>query len=474
MIDFKKEGKTKEEIFLAAFGVSLIVFSTLSLNLYEKRHTNNPDIILIVLESTRADHLSCYGYSRNTSPNICSLAKDGVLFENAYSQDTYTSNVLPVLFTSKPPSAVKTRISKSREPRGHVTLSEEHLTIADYLKGRGYTTIQKGIPGWLDQCNLDQGFQSELKPGAWTYRSSSNDFSSIRKGKKILNESLKENKTFFFRFFKGLAHDPYLPSSEYEGIWENISSEKKETLKEDPSPLNESFLQEKELNKDDIIALYNEEILQADDEIGMILSQLKKAGIYKDSLIIVTSDHGELFKKQGINNKTVWGHACLPYENSIHIPLIIKFPDNQWAGKTVKQPLRHIDIVPTIYDILELEDSQTLPFRSVQTYGKSLIPAIKGKNLNLTIFAESFGRWTLKKGNYYYFLLNTKEACEGNIARDVLLKNSSVTENPTLASRFKSEICKIYSEGLKMRIESERVNYTESMKEELRKLGYLG
>lgn len=140
---------------------------------------DKPNIVLITLESTRADHLPCYGYHRNTTPNICDLAEDGVLFENAYSQGTWTYISIPVLLTGLPANSVGFSNLKH-------SLSEEVDTLPEVLSNHGYSTIiNAGRRGTLAQVKL----------------SVSQDLKKIR---------VRKNRSFLWKHF-GPAHWPYTP-----------------------------------------------------------------------------------------------------------------------------------------------------------------------------------------------------------------------------------------------------------------------
>ena len=326
----------KEKILL--FVILLLCFYLLYilLKFTQTEKEKKYNVILITIESLRADHLPCYGYKRDTAPNICSLAEGGVLFENAYSQGSHMRMSIPSLLTSLPPSSVGLE-------NWTFSIPDNIETFPEILKRENYMTITN-----QKKSNFQKGFT------------------------KIINISdfeFPKNKFLVWFSFEENPHFPYAPTQEYR-IWDNVSLN--QTQLSLPNTQKELL---KKINVQDLIDLYDEEILEVDYEIKNFILKLKTENIYNNSMIIITADHGEAFGEHGH-----FGYGGQPFEELIHIPLIIKFPENGYADKRVGQPVRLIDIGPTIYDVLNLKETPEI-------FGTSLISAIKDKDLNLIIFS---------------------------------------------------------------------------------------
>ncbi|MFB6088965.1 MAG: sulfatase [Candidatus Aenigmatarchaeota archaeon] len=434
---------------------SIIILSTLiifSFGYYKNSYSESGKgpVIIILIESLRADHLPCYGYHRNTTLNICNLADDGVLFENAYSQGTWTAMSVPYLLTSSLGSGVD-NWTKS--------LAENYITLAERLKKEGYDTIGAGKVSDL-YVNTDQGL-NEVNP-QWILESRNEKSPWFRRW-EINGSRIKEND--FLYYFVSEPHGPFIPPNEFRGIYENISKNLTE-LDWEPTAANLGNPSHKKMmdtNKEELISLYDEELLYVDQNVDNILDGLKERGLYQKSTIVVTGDHGVRLGERG-----GWLHMGPPDEEVIHVPLIIKFPKNKFAGTRVNQLVRHMDIVPTIYDILGINED---------TYGQSLVPAINGKKLDINVFsAEKINKnWMIKNKNYKLTIGNPRNFCAS-------LKSGEKTSNYNLTRytkekkevySIKKQFCEIYSEDSKRRDNNVKNIPKEELKKRLKEIGYI-
>jgi len=364
-----------------------------------------PNVILIVMDAVRADHLSCYGYHRKTSPNIDKLAKQGVLFENAFSAAEWSYPSHASIFTGKYPSYHKT-LGKD------VVLHKENMTIAEILKSKGYQTI--GITGniLLSPTNgFNQGFQKLIVLDA-PYRSfkfftqSPKDFirtliygpdwytyRNVEMIEKILNKYSGKEPFFLFTNLYN-CHAPYDPprpfkkrfcSSLHEPtlyIMEYLSKkiightgEKLPGCGLDVRKLNRiasddgqySFMA-KELNVSEeeweiVKSWYDGGISYLDHRVGEFIDFLRDKGIFDNTLLIITSDHGENFGEHGLAS-----HQFCLYDSLLHVPLIMINPNVIPEGERVSNLVSTIDIFPTILDILNIEEYRN------DVQGESLSP----------------------------------------------------------------------------------------------------
>ena len=345
------------------------------------------NVLLIECCTLRADHMSCYGYGRDTTPFLSSLAQEGSLFTNTFSQSTWTAASNASLFTSLYPVAFRSK-------KSHIRINEEINTLAEVLKRNGYTTCAvSSNANVFRKGGFAQGFDSfyELwKKGDSIYKSIKNPeiflYPTAQDVNSVAKHWLKNNyREKFFLFV--LYIDPHFPylipegsaikyDKDYNGPIVSSIPQIAETLKSAKSSgklvdewlyFCNSFWKRFRDNQEDrnhIIALYDSKISYLDKHAGQLIATLEELGIKDDTLIIFTSDHGEsLFERE------MRGHHGLPYDEQIHIPLLISYPNRLPVNKIINSQVQLIDIMPTILDILDLSTDFKLQ-------GKSLLPYI--------------------------------------------------------------------------------------------------
>jgi len=354
--------------------------------------TEAPNIILITIDALRYDHLGCYGYHRDTSPNIDALAASGVKFLQAISNGGNTPQAFPAILASALPLSQESWIRP---------LSRSNVMLAEVLKEAGYQTAAFHSNPFLSQfCGYNRGFDTfedtlrdvsprgiRLRLRQW--KSPDTLVGRIRikvgrilgpvihrvVGKAIINASEMTAKATFWleanqgKFFLWLhymdVHAPYLPPSKYVRYFSDQPASRREmhTLryktKSKPGQLSPSEVET-------LICLYDAEVRYADEAIGVLL---RKLGNYSsNTVIIVTADHGEEFGEHGN-----FGHQSV-YEGTLRVPLIITGPGIN-GGISVRQQVGLIDLAPTILNIAGLDSPRSF-------HGKSLLPLIEGKEGN--------------------------------------------------------------------------------------------
>src|SRR3990172_3649507 len=330
-----------------------------------------PNILLFTIDACRPDHFGCYGYNRNTTPNIDKIASEGVLFTHAFSQSAWTTPGMISIFTSLYPPTHGVD-AKDR------TLEDDVLTLTKVLKKNGYAAPV--LPKFVDIPNYwHLGFEVVDKKQF-----------QAEEGEDLLKllEAYKDQRFFIWYHYHGL-HLPYNPQNPYdkifqEDIFSGISADteavsvvkKKSVIKNNSVNFNST-------DRKVIIALYDGQVRQLDDYIGQLTGKMKEWDILDNTVIIVTSDHGEeLFEHGFIGHASTSLNAKL-YDEIIHIPLIIWWPKkikHRVAGELVQQ----IDIMPTILDMLGIPPSEGLQ-------GYSLLSSIEGKaeNNSRPVFCET-------------------------------------------------------------------------------------
>jgi arylsulfatase len=309
---------------------------------YRSRGSN---VILIVLDTLRADHLGSYGYAVNTSPNIDHFAREeAVLFETVIAQAPSTLPSHASIFTSMLPSHHGASYARRSG------LAQEFVTMAEILKAAGYRTVSYNDGGQIAASwGIGQGFEQYVTiPGPHAEQ-------KLGRNVEHATRWLADNSdTPFFLFLQTYEiHHPYAAESRF---FEAIGHRNRGTL---PEQISEAVLKEinsdlKNLSPEDrehIIAAYDAQIRSADEAFAGLLDELRRLGLYEDSLIILTSDHGE-----ELGERLLMGwHSHALFEEQLLVPLVVKFPHGRFAGRRIRAQVRSIDILPTLLEILGLD-----------------------------------------------------------------------------------------------------------------------
>jgi arylsulfatase A-like enzyme len=355
------------------------------------RPVQNPNIILIVADALRPDHMGCYGYGRETTPHLDALAAESVLFEKAYCQMPLTPSSIFSIFSGLHPEAHGLIFAGEDDGSLFARPATGISLLPEVLENRGYCCLAITSTAWLDpELGFGRGFRKYINH--WrglTFAPRINR--DLKQALAILPETRCER---FFAFLH--YYDPHSASDDqgnrlpYYAPEEYIARFGVDTAavtarmaeaglgssrflawlyeQEDGGPTPEEI--------SGIRDLYDASIAAFDTEMGRLFESLKAAGIYEDALIIFTADHGQEFMEHGefIHNQV--------YEETIRVPLIIRFPRGRTGGRRRAGPVKLLDIFPTVIDYLGLEPPGYLQ-------GESMLPLISGKaSLPRYIFAR--------------------------------------------------------------------------------------
>jgi arylsulfatase A-like enzyme len=329
------------------------------------------NVLLISIDTLRADHLHVYGYNRDTSPNIDRLAKDSVLFEQNVNTGGGTLSVHASMFTSLPPTVHGVWADNGR------ALETERVTLAEQLRGAGYHT--RGYTGGGYVCaslGLSQGF----------------DFFYDRGGNFAVElpmlyqwlDTYESGKFFLFLHtydvHSGFDKLPY----DHGGFWNRRYTESYHGGFDGcrgglcASTLLATLIQEAQAGKrpppaaafsrDDIdymAGLYDGGIAYTDSQLGYLFDRLKAQGLWDKTLIVLTADHGEELAEHGRFLHTQ------NYEETARVPLIIRFPHGAYGGRRISELVSTLEVMPTILDVLGIPGNPEIE-------GQSVMPLITG------------------------------------------------------------------------------------------------
>ena len=304
-----------------------------------------PNIVLIGVDTLRRDHLGCYGYELNTSPNIDRLARSGVLCENPVSQCPWTLPSFASVMTSLYPTQHGAGIHMNR-------MRTSFPTLAGLLLERGYATgAVVNVSVLSPEFGVDRGFQhyDASAPGV------------RRVADEVTRDALEwidsvDDRPFFISVHYFDPHLSYAPPAPYDTIFDpdyvggiGRAFERDTFLRMKPALFGQQT-DETRADWDHIRALYDGEIAFTDEAVGALLKGLEKRGLRDNTLIVLLSDHGEeFFEHEG------FGHGHTLYREVIDVPLIFSFADRLPAGVRVGRQVRLVDVLPTVLDLIGLD-----------------------------------------------------------------------------------------------------------------------
>ena len=297
--------------------------------------TRDWNVLLITVDTLRADHLSCYGYERATSPTIDELAQGGALFEQAIAQRSQTWPSLTSIRTSLYPHEHGVR-------RNGQPLEGPARTLARVMQEHGYRTA-------ASLTNMRRAKHPGFEE-VFFFKGDARDLQATRSAIDWLTTA--GDTKFFFWLHYIAPHKPYRPPAPFDQKFgEPYSGDvdgERETL--DRITLDKVELSDEDLAH--VVALYDGEIAFVDDQIRQVLDVLEASGLDDNTLIVFSSDHGEeLFQRNHY-----FYHSNSIYDSVLHIPWIVRLPDQSdgAAGRRVSRVVESIDFAPTVLDLLAL------------------------------------------------------------------------------------------------------------------------
>ncbi|MGD8896083.1 MAG: sulfatase [Acidobacteriota bacterium] len=305
------------------------------------------NVILVSIDTLRADRLGCYGRVPSFTPNIDAFREDAVLFELTIAQAPSTLSSHASLFTSLLPQHHGASIERRR------SLAADHLTVAEVLRAEGFKTAAFHGGGQLDAVfGVGQGFDVWETPGHRPGEAFKDEFQpTVAAALSWLEQVGQDPFLLFVHTYEN--HHPYTPSPEnlaaveadYEGpLPSEISIELLNAINTKRSTITPEDLRH-------IESTYEAEIRSVDAAFGALVEGLRRLDLYERSLVIFTSDHGEEFGEHGM----VGWHGHTLYDELLRVPLLIKYRDSWHAGQTLSEQVRLLDVAPTMLSALDRE-----------------------------------------------------------------------------------------------------------------------
>jgi arylsulfatase A-like enzyme/Flp pilus assembly protein TadD len=399
------------------------------------------NVVLITIDTLRADHLGCYGYKQIKTPNIDALAADGTRFDRAFA-------VVPVTLPSHTSILTGTypMLSGMHDFSGN-KLSPLQPTLASVLKQAGYQTGAVIAAAVLDsRFGLNQGFDFYYDHFEFSRLDEANLDEMERPGNVVADVTLdwlakNSQKKFFLWMHLYDPHAPYQPHEPY--------------------------------SREYAAQPYDGAIAFADEQVGRLLRFLKEKGIYRNTVIVLCGDHGESLGEHG--EKT---HGFFIYNATMHVPLIIKLPEKPAAG-VVDDPVSLVDLMPTVLHAVGVNVPS-------QVQGRSLLPELSSGSdaqaeRDRVLYGETFlprihFNWSELRGseNTKYHFIDAPRPELYDLAKDPGELHNLFTEKSAVADEMRAKLAGLirdYSAGKEM---AEKTGLDPALMERLKSLGYAG
>ena len=400
------------------------------------------NILLVTLDTTRADRLGCYGCASAETPALDGLARDGVLFERCITPTAFTLPSHASIMTGRYPASHGVRINGDR------ALADAQTTLAEHLSEAGYRTGAFMGAFVLDgRWGLKQGFEHyddnfDLKPGEQL------DLVNVqRTGDKVVDAALEwlrkaDDRPFFAWVHLYDPHTPYEPPEPWR------------------SRLNDSLSH-----------LYDGEIAFADSQVGRLVDWLASQGLDKKTIVVVVGDHGE-----GLGSHGEAEHGYFVYDYAVHVPFIVRLPLDGFRGVRVPAQVRTIDIEPTLLELIGVDTPAEID-------GESLAPLLAHPNREGPKYAfsesmspslqygwgELYGVQTL---SYKYIEAPKPELYD--LRKDPDEDENRIAQLPQVAKELRGELAKIQEGMNAKKPETQEANIDEETMRRLASLGYIG
>ncbi len=436
------------------------------------------NILLITIDTLRADHLGAYGYGRPTSPNLDRLAKEGVLFWRAASQWPKTTPSFASMMSSTwPHTNGLIRTTALRMP-------DRFLMLAELLKSGGYDTrAAVANPNLATVFNFDQGFDTYLE--VWKDAERQRSEIVTERGLDLLRDA-SGKRPFFYWLHYFDPHARYEPPARFAGLFVNdkhfdpawrvpLQRERRKDLGGIPTTANLG----NDTRVDYYVAKYDAEIRSVDEQVGILLKELERRGLADKTLVVVTADHGESLG----DHNYFFEHGRFPYDSCVRVPLIVRGPGTGAPGRIVRSPVGLIDLAPTLLDLAGLPANP-------EAQGKSLRRLMNGERVGGSRWAFTYTESGYAKDyqrsitSERYKLVSVPDPEDRKVmqGRDLELYDlqkdpgetrNVIDEQPKVAEAMKKQLDRWITESGAPSEAPAEVTLDKQTEEELRSLGYL-
>ncbi len=429
-----------------------------------RRALAGANVLLVILDACRAQELGSYGYGRQTTPEIDRIAREGVVFERAYTPAVYTLGAMASVWTSQYPDRHHSEVSFSAR------LPKDRLTLAQLLSAQGIETagfVANAVAG--AGFGFDRGFLEFDE----VFRTLGSRGDVFRKAVPPWLAKNRDRRFFAYVHFRE-PHFPYDPQPPFDTKFGPEGPIPK------PARSDFGFFREvnqgrrpfSEAERQHLVRLYDGSLAFADQEIGALRRSLEADGLWQRTVVIVAADHGEELREHD------WiGHNVHVYEPSVHVPLIVRFPGRAGpAGRRVPALVDLLDLAPTIADVFGVlgKGGSDREFQ-----GRSLLPVIAGAPGKPAVLSRTVWdrpRYALRDERWKYFY-DTRSGEEHlyDLESDPGEQHDLLAREPLRAAYYRQSLHQWTLElARRGPAHAEQAHLTSDQCENLRALGYTG
>jgi arylsulfatase A-like enzyme len=318
------------------------------------------NLVLLSIDTLRRDHLPFYGYDRTTAPNLAQLAREGIVFEDAVAAHTQTAPSHASMMTGLHPGTHGIL-------RNGMRLAADVRTLQEILRARGWRTAAF-LSGWTlgRETGLDVGFEVYRSPLNRERRRRPADETWPEVESWLLGRKPPEEPFFLFVHLYD-PHFRYAPPEEYALRFLPPGTQLRPVDRDEIREPDRYRSLDEEARRH-YVARYDGEIAYADHYVGQLFRTLEELGVWDRTLVVFLSDHGEtLFERERPAD-----HGGRVYEEQVRIPLVIRLPRGEHGGRRIPVPVHHVDLLPTLLELLDLPTSEKFQ-------GRSLVGSIAGE-----------------------------------------------------------------------------------------------
>lgn len=440
-----------------------------------KTPPQRPNILLITLDTTRRDHLSCYGYPQEITPHIDGLAEEGLRYEKAMSPSSWTFPAHVSLFTGMLPTHHSSHFGSDESATGlslsFYTMHPMLPTLPEELSKAGYST--QGIiagPTISSRFGISRGFDNydDRLPESKVIAKRPGDEVTSLAIRFLKDYRISQNKKPFFLFLNYFdPHNPYKAPTPWgtgeiaEDIY-NVRSGRYDDVYKGTRDLTEK-------ERDILLQQYRDEIRFMDSEIGRLFNEMRRLEVYDSTMIVVTADHGESFGEHRLME-----HGRALYEELIQVPLIIKYPLKDKRQGTVTRRVSTTSIMPTILKYIGHPVPKTVKGGTLDEDNHMLVAEVFRDN----VWTETFGsrydmdQKAIYEGDFKWIWRSKGDPELYNVSKDPEEKNNLAGKSKDLENRLQSRLRPLIEESREFSFLT-TPELDQELRRRLKALGYM-